>query len=401
MANDSNIVLNMPFDEPKGATIAYDYSKNRADGNVTNCSFVEGRQGNCIQFDGTGYCQIPQNIISITGNFSLLAWLKCGKMPDGFTGKQIGFWFAWNDLNGYREAWINLSPDYWNYIAIVKEGLRVNIYLNAQLIETITLPVQPTGFAIIQDIYFTGYGYGLLNEISAYNVALSQKEIGGLLDSVVRVNYLIDGINFKEWDITVSESNGLLDLPKLKTPFSINWPDYHGQVIDLSRKRIEYREIELKCWMEASSKMSFVSKLNSFLDIFRKDGTQRLTVDIHPTKPLLFEVYNESGIALSKRWKNDLMIGEFSLKLKEPDPVKRVVRHQRISEATKTLTITLTSDKAVTIYWGDGSKEEMHGTDISRSHQYTKDGIYYAIIGGVIEDITDFSTTGILVWSRL
>ena len=400
MANDNNMILNMPFDEPEGSVIAYDFSVNRADGTVVESNFIAGKQGNCIQFDGRGYCHIPKNIIPLTGNFSLLAWMKRGEMTDGFSGRKLGFWFAWDSLNGYREAWINLSTD-WNYIALVKEGLQISIYLNTQLIETIALPVQPAGFAILQDIYFTKYGYGSIDEVRAYNIALSKDEINGLLDSIAQLNYLIDGINFKEWDITVSESNGILDLPKLKTPFSINWPDYHGQVIDLSRKRIEAREIELKCWMSATGKMNFVTKLNSFLDLFRKDGTQRLSIEIHPTKPLLYEVYCENGVSISKRWDNDLMIGTFTLKLIEPDPVKRVVRHQRISDGTKTLTITLTSDKALTVYWGDGSKEEVYGTNISRSHQYIKDGIYYAIVAGVIEEITNFSTNGIVVWNKL
>ena len=34
MADESNIILNMPFDEAAGSTIAYDYSKTRADGTV-------------------------------------------------------------------------------------------------------------------------------------------------------------------------------------------------------------------------------------------------------------------------------------------------------------------------------------------------------------------------------
>jgi hypothetical protein len=96
------------------------------------------------------------------------------------------------------------------------------------------------------------------------------------------------------------------------------------------------------------------------------------------------------------------MIGTFSLILKEPEPVKRVVRHQRISEGTKTLTITLTALKAVTIHWGDGTKDyDVFGNNITVSHNYSADGIFYAVIGGVIEDITDFSTSGILVWNKL
>jgi hypothetical protein len=400
MASDNNVILNMPLDESADSTIAYDYSRNRADGTVTGSNFVQGRQGNCIEFNGAGYCQIPKNIISITGDFTLLAWIKRREMGENFSGKRLGFWFAWNDINGYREAWINLSQD-WNYVAIVKNALVVRIYLNTQLTETITLPVQPTGLGVLQDVYFTSYGYGFVDEVKAYNVVLSQKEISELFDSVFRINYFIAGINFKDFGINVSESNGVLDLPKLKTPFSMNWPDYHGQVIDLTRKRVEAREIELKCWMEATGKMNFVTKLNNFLDVIRKDGAQRLTISIHPTKPLLYEVYCDNGVAFSKRWNDNLMVGTFTLKLIEPDPVKRIIMHQRISDATKTLTITLTSDKALTIYWGDGAKDEVYGENITRSHQYTKDGIYHAIIAGVIEEITDFTTNGIVVWNRI
>lgn len=164
MLSDNNIILNMPFDEPAGSQRAYDYSQSRADGTVVDSDFVSGRQGQCIEFNGDGYCEIPQNIIPITGNFTLLAWLKRGDAPDGFTGKQIGFWFAWNEVNGFREYWISLTSD-WNHIAITKDGLNIRVYLNEQLIQTVTLPAQPTGFAILQDIYFTENGYGLIDEI--------------------------------------------------------------------------------------------------------------------------------------------------------------------------------------------------------------------------------------------
>jgi hypothetical protein len=401
MASDTDIILNMPFDEPAGSQRAYDYSKNRADGTVVDSAFVPGLQGNCIEFSGNGYCQIPQNVIPIAGNFTLLAWLMRGDVPDGFTGKQVGFFFAWNDINGFRERWINLTSG-WHYIAVTKEGLTVRIYLNEQLIDTLTLPVQPAGFGILQDIYFTERGYGLVDEVKAYDIALSQSEIGELLNSVSQLSYSIEGVNFKDFGITVSESSGVLDRPKLKSPFKVDWPDYHGEVIDLTQKRVEAREVELKCWMKASGKMDFIEKLNRFLAIFQADGTQRLAIEVHPTKPLLFEVYNESGVSISKRWSDELMTGTFSLKLKEPEPVKRVVRHQRIDEATKTLTITLTTAKAVTIHWGDGAKDyDVFGSSITVSHSYSEDGIFYAVIAGVIEDIADFSTNGILVWNRI
>lgn len=218
----------------------------------------------------------------------------------------------------------------------------------------------------------------------------------------VQLTYSIDGTDFKNWDIYVSESLGLLDRPKMKTPISVDWPDYHGEIVDLENKVLQPREITLNCFMKANGKIDFVTKLNKFLDVFSKSGTQRLRLDIDPTKPLIYEVYNENGIAINKRWNDDLMVGTFTLKLKEPDPVKRIVRHQRLSNDTKTLTITLTSTKAVTIFWGDGTQtNDVYGTDVTTSHEYASDGIFYAVIAGVIEDITDFSTNGNIVWNKI
>ena len=93
--------------------------------------------------------------------------------------------------------------------------------------------------------------------------------------------------------------------------------------------------------MKANGKIDFTERLNHLYDILRADGTQRLYIGIHPTKPLVYEVYSEDGIAPSKRWHDEMMIGTFTLKLKEPDPVKRVIRHQRRNNATKSLMISL------------------------------------------------------------
>lgn len=105
-------------------------------------------------------------------------------------------------------------------------------------------------------------------------------------------------------------------------------------------------------------------------------------ISIHPTKPLLYEVYAADGISYNKRWHDDKMIGTFSLKLREPDPVKRVVRHQRINEASRELSIAFKSDKMVNVYWGDGSfTEDVYG-DLTGTkalkHTYADNGVYYA-----------------------
>lgn len=402
MADTNNIILNIPFDEAAGSAVAYDYSTQRADGAVVNADFVSGKQGNCIKFAGPGHCDVEKNVIPLTGNFTILAWLKRSAFPDGFSGKRIGFFVRWEAINGYSEAWFNLNAEAWGYWAIVKEGLNIRVYLDTALVKTIPLPAQPTGFALLQDIYSTENGYGCIDEVKAYKVALTQAEISESISTVAQLAYSIDGVDLKAWDIFVSSSNGLLDRPKLKTPFAVEWDDYHGTVVDLDNPRVEDREITLNCFMKANGKMDFVTKLNGFLDVFSKPGTRRLMVDIHPTKPLLYEVYNEGGVAVTKRWSDELMVGTFALKLKEPAPVKRIVRHQRISSDTKKLTITLSTAKAVTIFWGDGTKStDVYGTNVTATHEYPSDGIYYAIVAGVIEAIESFTTNGIVVWNKL
>jgi hypothetical protein len=95
------------------------------------------------------------------------------------------------------------------------------------------------------------------------------------------------------------------------------------------------------------------------------------------------------------------MVGTFTLKLQEPDPVKRIVKFTQTATAT-THTITLTSNKVVTVYWGDGTTtDDVYGSQVSVSHTYPANGEYFAVIAGVIEDITDFATNGETVWNKL
>ncbi len=400
MSKENNIVLNIPFDEPAGASVAYDFSSSRADGAVTNADFVGGKQGNSLKFSGEGYCDVDANPINFAQSFTILAWLKRTTSPDGFSGKKVGLFVRWDDVNGFKEEWFEIGED-WSYWAIVKEGSKVFLYIDTQLVKTLTLPAQPTGVAIIQDLYSTNYGYGQLDEVKIYNTALTQTEIADNIANVAQLAYSIDGVDLKEWDIYVSDSIGLLDRPKLKAPLKVNWDDYHGEVVDLDNKRVEAREITLKCFMKASGKLDFANKLNTFLDVFSRDGTQRLFVDSHPTKPLIYEVYAADSVNISKRWNDELMVGTFSLRLREPDPVKRVIRHQRISDSTRTLTMNFDSSRMVIVYWGDGTQECVYGDNIELTHEYAQNGIYYAVIAGVIEKIENFTTNGIIVWNKL
>ena len=42
MALEQNLILNLPFDEADGSTVAYDFAANRHDAEITGCPFVAG-----------------------------------------------------------------------------------------------------------------------------------------------------------------------------------------------------------------------------------------------------------------------------------------------------------------------------------------------------------------------
>ena len=218
---------------------------------------------------------------------------------------------------------------------------------------------------------------------------------------MAEVRYLINNFDFRDMQVYVSASSGMLDRPKLKPLQKMDWPDYHGEVVDFKNMRYEAREITLNCFMTAENKLDFTWKLSEFLNIVsgRYSGvedTQRLTIIIDPDYPLVYEVYIDSAITINKRWNDDLMVGTFTLKFREPEPMKTVIK-----STSRDIYINCHSQKSFNIYWGDGNKEEdLHG-DVYINHRYPWDETFYAIITGVIEDVTYFSTNGMIIWNGL
>lgn len=217
--------------------------------------------------------------------------------------------------------------------------------------------------------------------------------------------YKIDGVDFTNYNVYVSSSDGLLSRPKPKKNVSVDWPDYNGTVVDLSKKLYEPREIELKCFIKADSQSEFVAKCNTFLALFDKTGTRRLEVFIDnetTPKPLLFEVYSTDSIDVSKKWSATTMVGTFTLKLSEPEPIKKVLKYTRTGTADKTVSVTFTSAKLLNVYWGDGSHTyDASGTAQTITHDYTVNGTYYIVVTGNIDEITSLTTTGVVVWNKL
>lgn len=398
----NNIIFNMPFDERDGALVAYDYSSNRADGVVTGAHFTTGKNGNAISFSGNDTCEVFKDVLpSLSVDFSMLAWVRGAKCEVG-TPTQLIWMLTFSDPDNYIEIPIEAKPETWFSLALVKQGAICRFYVNSSLYKEVANVGTLQGVSLNQDYYGGDYGFGLLDDVKMYNRALSQQDLKKEASSTKQQVYTIDGHDFKEFGVYVSASDGLLSHPKVKDPMTVNWDNYHGESVDLMHKFIEARDITLSCFVKAESKIDFIKRVNDFTHLFDKKGTNRLVVDVHPVKPLIYEVYAKDSIEVEKMWNDAMMVGTFKLKLREPEPVKKVLKHIRVSESTKTCEITLTSTKYVNIYWGDGMVDyDIAGKDVSIQHEYTEDGDYFPVITGCIDEIESFNTNAIIIWERI
>jgi hypothetical protein len=400
--DESNVILNLPFDKSAGSAIAYDYSRNRADGQVFGAQFVAGKDGNAILSGGNDTCEASKDILpNLNVDFSMLMWVQGIKIECG-SPKKLIWLLNFTGLNNYFETPIEAKPGTWFSLALIRSGVVFSFYVNTSLIATITNKGTLIGVSLNQDYYGGDYGMGLLDDVKFYNIALTEGDIIQELSNSKRQAYLIDGVDFKEYGVYVSDSDGVVNRPKLKNMASVSWDDYHGESVDLQHKFYEPREITLSCFIKANSKSDFIAKVSIFEHLFDNPGTNRLVIDVHPIKPLIYEVYCKDEITLFKRWSDEWMVGTFKLKLIEPEPVKRILKQVRVSEATNTCTITLTTQKLVNIYWGDGWVDfDISGENLTVSHHYAQNGDYFPVITGCIDEISTFTTNAIIVWNKL
>lgn len=211
------------------------------------------------------------------------------------------------------------------------------------------------------------------------------------------IKYYLDGVDIKTYGVYITESEGLLSRPKLKKTLSASWNDYHGEVVDLSKRYYESRKITLECFIKSTSKEDFLTKMNTFMQLFDASGTRRLMVVVDVDRPLVYEVYLSGDIDVKKKWSDSQMVGTFSIELTEPSPIKRVVKITGTS-----LSITISTSKLVDIYWGDGTVlKDVSGTSQVKTKTYGASGTYYAIVTGNIDEISSFTTTGTVLWSKL
>ncbi len=391
---DKNLLLYLPFDDPDGSK-AYDYSPGRHDATLTGgATFSKNaKTGKALALNG-GEC-ITAQAIPFNSNFTVCAYVKIAT-------SRLGWLVNLPGIEKYLEQWIDVVPEQWYFISFVRDGSTFKVLLDSKCIYVGTLSANPTGLSLSTDELLTTTAS--IDEVQVFNVAKTEKDIIKL-QADTDVEYYIDGVNFKDYGVEVSASNGLVGRLAQKESLSVDYDNYHGIVRDRKRKRFKERTITLQCFIEASSRSAFVEWVDRFFALFDGDGTHRLTVEYEgKAKPLTYEVDLLDEADVDKKWgsyNNELMVGKFTLKLTEDEPVKKVLRHISNSNNSKA-TITVSTYKLLNIYWGDGTHTfNVGGNDTTIEHTYALPGQYDIVVTGVIEDIEKFETNAIVIWELL
>ena len=207
------------------------------------------------------------------------------------------------------------------------------------------------------------------------------------------VRYSINGKYFKDYGVYISSSDGLFDALKRKKVNTYDWAEYHGSSPDLSAPKFEQREISLKGFVVGDNWVSMKFRFDTIISELQKAGTQRLLIEPFGMKPLPYEVYMEDSSPLEKTFKDGEMVGVFSLKLIEPNPVKKVLRVNG-----SMLHLSYNSEFETEISYGNGEKDIAY-SNASLSKVLPSGSI--VVIAGNIENMSNLITDAEVLWERL
>lgn len=136
----------------------------------------------------------------------------------------------------------------------------------------------------------------------------------------------LNGKYFKDFGVGISSSDGILGELKPKKQDTKDWSEYNGVALDLTKKpKYEAREFTLSGWIVGADWLTMLNNFNALFGEFRNAGKQRLLLDVFGQKTLVFDVRCEDEIELKKTFKQGKMVGMFSLKLIEHNPIKKIL----------------------------------------------------------------------------
>ncbi|WP_411898569.1 hypothetical protein [Elizabethkingia bruuniana] len=181
------------------------------------------------------------------------------------------------------------------------------------------------------------------------------------------VIYSLNKKFFKDYNVFVSKSDGLLGKLKPKARTTYEWPGYHGRQSDPLQKPIfDVREITLECWVEGSDWRVMKISHDNLLSEFDKSGVHRLLVNpFGDNQPLVYDVILVESSEIQKTFKDGEMIGVFTLKMVEENPIKKILRLE-----SSDLQLSFKTNKWIDINTGHSSLFKKGTVNITESFPF-------------------------------
>jgi len=206
------------------------------------------------------------------------------------------------------------------------------------------------------------------------------------------VKVSLNGKNFKDYEVRVSEYNNLVGLLERKDVTTYDWAEYHGVSVNLRKPKFKERELELKCFIRGNNWETLFGNFKEFvIGEFSKSGTQRLHIKPFEAKTPAYEVYIKNEVIPEKVFRDGEMFATFSLKLIEPNPIKTVLK-----TSLDKFKLSYESTTETEIFFGDGTKQTARGnvnfTKNYESPSYESSGINLISVSGVNADFYEAYT---------
>jgi hypothetical protein len=285
----AEILQYVPFDE-SGGTLAKDLSGNDYDFTTTG-KFEKGKKGNSLkiadEFPPTEL--IGNTVVDFNEDFTYTFWFKTVSKIEGVPNTWLLYKFP--AINNYLYLDAKTPGTLWTYVAIMQQGTRVVLAINGKVMAEEEFPEDwgmPTGFVMLND----SEGELNIDELIVYNGANLEalKPPATPMEIIYKLAYR----NFKEFGVYVKQGDGFFDALKMKEPFRVDWPDFHGDIIDLTSPRYEARQLSLECFIYSSTVEEFETKVKQFFNLLYGANTKRLSIDTG-SFVYNYEVYMPAG----------------------------------------------------------------------------------------------------------
>ncbi|MEM3579288.1 MAG: LamG domain-containing protein [Candidatus Bathyarchaeia archaeon] len=198
---DASCVLCLPLDEGQG-TIAYDKSGKGNNGTIYGASWVDGKYGKALSFDGTGYVLINSNAVFDLSEMSVALWFNAANLSvsEIIIGKNITGSYNWqlyrlsswsagvldwlhyytktDDSTGALLLSLTLQTNTWYHtVFIIKPNGYYEVWLNGARVRYGTVANFQSWRISTSWIKIGPAFIGLTDEIRVYNRALSETEV--------------------------------------------------------------------------------------------------------------------------------------------------------------------------------------------------------------------------------